>query len=124
MKLMLMPVSIFIVSLIAPLTPSFAGADPLVPSVPSAIAPRNHPFSVTLDGRRVISISGDSAVYSLGNDTIVITSTSDLFRTFLARIKEGRRDTKITVTLVPEQKSLFNARFQAFHMHHSEHSSL
>lgn len=122
MKLIMVSVVILICSIIFPATLPFAEADTLVPAVPPAMESRNRPFTVTLDGRRVISISGDSVVYDLGNETIVITSSSEAFRNFLARIKEGRRDAKITMTLVPEQKSLYNARFQA--VHHSQHSKL
>ncbi|HEY6873345.1 MAG TPA: hypothetical protein VI298_11535 [Geobacteraceae bacterium] len=120
MKLMLVPVSIVICSVIAPILPCLANADPLVPVVSSKAVPRNRPCTVTLEGRRVMSISGDAFVYNLGSGMIVITSDDDAFRSFLAKVKEGHREAKITVTLVPELKSLYNARFQAFLMHHPQ----
>lgn len=123
MRFMLVPVSFFLWFVIAPVAPSFADADALVPALPVKEVPRNRPFTVTLEGRRVMSISGDAFVYNLGNEMIVITSRKGEFRNFLARVKEGHREVKITVTLVPEQRSLYNARFQAFLMHHP-HPSL
>ncbi len=124
MRHVLVPVLFFLWFMIAPVAPCLADADSLVPAAPMKAVPRNRSFTVTLEGRRVMSISGDAFVYNLGNEMIVITSPKGEFRSFLARVKEGHREAKITVTLVPEQRSLYNARFQAFLMHHSPHSSL
>ncbi len=122
MRFVLVPVSFFLWFVIAPVASCLADADSLVPALPVKAVPRNRPFTVTLEGRRVMSISGDAFVYNLGNEMIVITSQKGEFRNFLARVKEGHREVKITVTLVPEQRSLYNARFQAFLMHHPQPS--
>lgn len=93
-------------------------AGPAEPVVPYAIELRTRPFNLVLEGRRVLSIIGDSLVYDLGNETIVITSTDYEVRKFAANVKAGRRAGKLSITLVPEQKNLYNARFQAFLLHH------
>lgn len=82
-------------------------------AVPCLTVPHDRPFTVTLQARRVVSVIGDSFVYDLGNETIVIIADDEVFQHFLARVRNGRRDAKIVVTLIPERKSLFNARFQA-----------
>ncbi len=82
-------------------------------SIPPVPIPHDRPIAITLEGRRVLSISGDSFVYNLGHETIVITAATAEFRRFLANVREGRRYAVIRATLIPERRSTFNERFQA-----------
>ena len=83
------------------------------------------PITIILEGRRVISVSGDSFVYNLGHETIVITANDPDCRHFLARIRAGHRDARIRAMLIPERKSAFNERYQArLLIHHPPYPAL
>ena len=78
----------------------------------------DQPITIILEGSRVMSVSGDSFVYNLGHETIVITANDMECRRFLASVRSGHRDTRIRTTLVPERKSAFNERYQAHALNH------
>jgi hypothetical protein len=73
----------------------------------------DQPIPIILEGRRVISVSGDSFVYNLGHETIVITANDPECRHFLANVRGGHRDMRIRLMLIPERKSAFNERYQS-----------
>lgn len=83
------------------------------------------PVTIILEGRHVISVSGDSFVYNLGHETIVITANDPDCRRFLASIRGGHRDVRIRALLIPERKSAFNERYQArLFIHHPTYPAL
>lgn len=85
----------------------------------------DQPITIILEGRRVISVSGDSFVYNLGHETIVITANDPDCRRFLASIRGGHRDARIRAMLIPERKSAFNERYQAHLLvHHPPYPAL
>ena len=89
------------------------------------IVRHDQPITIILEGRRVISVSGDSFVYNLGHETIVITANDPGCRIFLASVRGGHRDTRVRVMLIPERKSAFNERYQArLLIHHPPYPAL
>ncbi len=84
----------------------------------------DQPATIILEGRRVISVSGDSFVYNLGHETIVITANDPGCRHFLASVRAGHRDVRIRTMLVPERKSAFNERYQAHFLNHHPYPAL
>jgi hypothetical protein len=73
----------------------------------------DQPIALILEGHRVMSVSGDSFVYNLGNETIVITAKDMECLHFLASVRSGHRDVRVRAMLIPERKSPFNERYQA-----------
>ncbi|HTG82216.1 MAG TPA: hypothetical protein VL949_09760 [Geobacteraceae bacterium] len=72
-----------------------------------------------------MSVSGDSFVYNLGHETIVITAKDMECLHFLASVRSGHRDVRVRALLVPERKSPFNERYQAhLFTHHLPYSEL
>lgn len=93
-------------------------AEPVLPR-------RDQPVAIILEGHRVMSVSGDSFVYNLGNETIVITAKDMECLHFLASVKSGHRDVRVRAVLMPERKSPFNERYQArLSAHHPPYPAL
>ena len=85
----------------------------------------DQPLAIILEGHRVMSVSGDSFVYNLGHETIVITAKDMECLHFLASVRSGHRDVRVRALLVPERKSPFNERYQAhLFTHHLPYSEL
>jgi len=92
---------------------------PIQTTVPPNLAFRNRTFNTILEARNVVLItSEESFLYRYNGEMIVITGSDAPTRKFIAQAKAGQKDAKLSITLVPEQNSLYNSRFNTFLLHH------
>ncbi len=82
-------------------------------AVPFTSVPHDRDSRITLEARRVKSISGDYMAYDLGKETIKIKADSFASQRFLKDVKSGRATAHQNVTLQPIRKSPFNKDFKA-----------
>lgn len=86
-------------------------------AVPFLSVPTDRPSIVTLETRRVVSITGNVLIYDLGTKTIHIKADSAASIRFLLDVKRGRCSASERTTLVPDRISPFNDRYKAVSSH-------
>jgi len=82
-------------------------------AVPFLSVPTDRPSIVTLEARRVVSITGNVLTYDIGTKTITIEADSAAARRFLRDVNRGRCSASEPTTLKPDRISPFNARYKA-----------
>jgi len=98
--------------------PAFAGmTEGKLPCCSKAVhfqtVPHDKESAITLEAGRVQSINGKTFVYDLGKETITIIADSFAPERFIKDVNAGRCSAREKVTLVPDSKSPFNAKFKA-----------
>lgn len=86
-------------------------------AVPFLSVPTDRPSVVTLEARRVVSITGNVLTYDLGTKTITIEADSAASIRFLLDVKRGRCSASERTTLEPDRTSPFNRRYKAVSSH-------
>lgn len=92
-----------------------AGAwdNPHKAAAPEITIAADKPSQITLENRRVQTITGDTFTYDTGARLITIEAESLTARHFLRDVQNGRRSARAGVTLTPVRQSPFNTAYTA-----------